>query len=149
MKHTNDTDTIISDWEQALSQSGLRLTRSRRAILGIIASSHRPLTPIEIYDQARASQPSIGLVTVYRTIERLAELNLVERVHQSSHCQTIFRATQAHRHLIICSRCGDSVYFDGLDVEESFSQIGESLGYRVTNHWLQLEGLCPKCREGS
>ena len=139
----------IAYWEEALSRSGCRLTQPRRAILRVIAGSSRPLTPVEIFDQARVFNPSIGLVTVYRTIDRLAELHLVERVHLSDSCQTIFRGTQEHRHLLVCSSCGDSAYFDGLDIEEKFSDIGQSLGYHVTHHWLQLEGLCRNCQERS
>lgn len=139
----------IAHWEETLSASGCRLTRPRRAILRVIAGSSRPLTPVEIFDQARVLNPSIGLVTVYRTIDRLAELNLVERVHLSDSCQTIFRGTQEHRHLLICSACGDSAYFDGLDIEEKFSDIGQALGYQVTHHWLQLEGVCRNCQKRS
>ena len=149
MNKINSPSPTQVEWQRVLSQNGFRITQPRRVILEVIAGSNRPLTPIEIYDQARTAVPSIGLVTVYRTIDRLADLNLVERVHQSNNCQTIFRATQAHRHLLICSSCGDSAYFDGLDVEERFSQIGESLGYQVTHHWLQLEGLCRKCQNRS
>lgn len=94
----------------------------------------------------RALNPSTGLVTVYRTIDKLSELKLVERVHQSDRCQTIFRGTQSHRHLLVCTGCGESAYFDGLDVEEKFTDIGNTLGYQVTHHWLQLEGLCHNCQ---
>ena len=138
--------SISDEWERVLNRSGYRLTRPRRTILQVIAASSRPLTPIEVYDQARALNPSIGLVTVYRTIDKLAELKLVERVHQSDHCQTICRGTQEHRHLLVCSSCGESVYFDGLEIERKFTEIGYALGYRVTDHWLQLEGLCRNCQ---
>lgn len=147
MAYPKNQPPTNTQWEEVLSRSGCRLTQPRRAILQVIAASSRPLTPVEIYDQARTLNPSTGLVTVYRTIDRLAELNLVERVHQSDHCQTIFRGTQEHRHLLVCSACGDSAYFDGLDVEEKFSDIGQALGYHVTDHWLQLEGLCRNCRK--
>lgn len=151
MKMTEDKNLslTIAHWEDALGCSGYRLTRPRRAILRVIAGSSRPLTPVGIFDQARALNPSIGLVTVYRTIDRLVDLNLVERVHLSNSCQTIFRGTQEHRHLLVCSNCGNSAYFDGLDIEEKFSEIGQTLGYQVTHHWLQLEGLCRNCQERS
>jgi Fe2+ or Zn2+ uptake regulation protein len=137
---------IVDEWERHLNQSGYRLTQPRRAILRVIATSTRPLTPVEIYDQVRALSPSIGLVTVYRTIDRLAEMSLIERVHQSDNCQTIFRGTQEHRHLLVCGQCGESVYFDGLEIEHQFSEIGHAHGYQVTHHWLQLEGLCQSCQ---
>jgi Fe2+ or Zn2+ uptake regulation protein len=119
----------------------------RRAILDIIARSDRPLTPVEIFDMSRAQDPNIGLVTVYRTIEKLEELHLVEHVHYMGDCQTVFRSSDHHQHLLICTNCGKSQYFEGLEVEEQFNQIGRQFGYQITDHWLQLAGLCEECQK--
>lgn len=139
-------NTISKNWENQLSRKGYRITQPRRKILDIIADSPRPLTPLEIYDIARKSNPGIGLVTVYRTIEKLEELELVSHVHHLGECQTVFRTSDEHQHLLICTNCGRSCYFDGLDTENIFEEIGQQLGYRVTGHWLQLAGLCTKCQ---
>jgi Fur family ferric uptake transcriptional regulator len=138
---------ISQKWEILLSQAGYRITQPRRAILDIIAESCRPLTPVEIYDLARTRSSGIGLVTVYRTIEKLEELHLVDHVHHLGECQTVFRSSDHHQHLLICTNCGTSCYFDGLEVEEQFNQIGQQLGYEVTGHWLQLAGLCEDCQK--
>lgn len=137
---------ISKNWEKQLSRNGYRITQPRRAILDIIAGSSRPLTPLEIYDLAREAYPGIGLVTVYRTIEKMEELGMVKHVHHLGECQTVFRNSNKHQHLLVCTTCGRSCYFDGLDTEDQFKQIGEKLGYSVTGHWLQLAGLCEECR---
>ncbi len=134
-------------WENQLSQKGYRITKPRRAILDIIAESPCPLTPLDIYDKARENNPKIGLVTVYRTIEKLEELKLISHVHHLGECQKVFRSSNGHQHLIICTNCGSSCYFDGLDVEEKFEEIGRQLGYKITGHWLQLAGLCEECQK--
>ena len=143
----NTRNPISLSWEKQLSQQGYRITKPRRAILDIIAESSCPLSPLAIYDLVRESNPGIGLVTVYRTLEKLEELNLVTHVHHMNDCQTVFRNSPKHQHLLICTNCGRSCYFDGLDTEEQFKQIGEKLGYSVTGHWLQLAGLCNECKE--
>lgn len=137
---------ISQGWQNKLSDSGCRMTRPRRVILDIIAKSGRPLTPLEVHQQAQAGSPSIGLVTVYRTIDKLEELGLVERVHHTNQCQTVFRGSSGHKHLLTCAACGQSVYFDGLEMENEFQSIAEASGYQMTGHWLQLSGLCPNCR---
>jgi Fur family ferric uptake transcriptional regulator len=142
-KHSIQT---TDNWETELTQSGYRITQPRHTILKIISASSRPLTPMEIFNQARLVTPTIGLVTVYRTVEKLEELKLIDRVHHHSQCQTVFRGTRGHQHLLICTECGSSAYFDGLKAEEQFSAIGNSYGYRVTGHWLQLSGLCQMCQ---
>jgi Fe2+ or Zn2+ uptake regulation protein len=139
---------VSQTWQRELSRSGGRITRPRQVILDIIAGSQRPLTPQEVHDKARERLPQIGLVTVYRTIEKLEDLGLVNRVHHSDQCQTVFRSTPSHQHLLICTECGQSVYFDGLEIEKEFQKTGEDLGYTVTGHWLQLSGKCPDCRKG-
>ena len=142
----NLTTKTTKKWENELSQSGYRITRPRRVILDVIAASNRPVTPMEIFDQARSVMPNIGLVTVYRTVEKLEELNLIDRVHDIGQCQTVFRGTRGHQHLLVCTRCGSSAYFDGLETENQFAEIGKSHGYLVTGHWLQLRGLCKNCQ---
>ena len=143
----NTRNPLSQNWESLLSQAGYRITQPRRAILDIIAESSRPLTPVEIYDLARAKETGLGLVTVYRTIEKLEELHLVDHVHHLAECQTIFRCSDHHQHLLTCTQCGRSRFFDGLEVEEQFNQIGRQLGYEVTGHWLQLAGLCEECQD--
>jgi len=143
-KHISKT---ANSWESELSLSGCRITRPRRVILDIIAASSRPVTPMEIFDQARAVMPNIGLVTVYRTVEKLEDLKLIDRVHHLGQCQTVFRGTHGHQHLLVCTRCGSSAYFDGLEAEKQFADIGKRHGYQVTGHWLQLSGLCRDCQK--
>jgi len=136
----------LRNWEQTLTTTGSRLTAPRKAILEVIAHASQPLTPIEVFDLAREKVPNLGLVTVYRTLDKLTDLGLVSRVHGHNDCQTVFRAASSHQHLLICTNCGTSVYFDGLDAEERFDQIGRTHGYQVDGHWLQLYGLCADCR---
>ena len=144
---TKNRNQISKDWENQLSQEGYRITKPRRTILDIIAESPRPLTPTEIYDMARETNKNIGLVTVYRTIEKLEALKLVKHVHHVGECQTVFRCSPKHQHLVVCTQCGRSRYFDGLDIEKTFEQIGQQFGYQITGHWLQLAGLCDECQK--
>jgi len=133
--------------QQKLQGSGARLTKSRKAILDVIASSEQPLTAMDIFKQAQRNAPKLGLVTVYRTINALESLGLVDRIHGDDDCQTIFRAAAGHRHLLTCTKCGKSVYFDGVLAEKEFDQIGRENGFKVTGHMLQLNGICKKCQE--
>ncbi len=141
------SSSTTNKWESELSHSGYRVTRPMHVILNIIAASNRPLTPLDIFDQARSVMPTIGLVTVYRTIEKLEKLKLIDRIHNLGQCQTVFRGTHGHQHLLVCTECGSSAYFDGLDAEKQFTVIGKNHGYQVTGHWLQLSGLCQDCQK--
>ncbi len=133
-------------WLTALSDNGYRLTGARRAVVEIVAASPRALTPLEVFESARASHPDLGLVSVYRTLEKLEELHLIQRVHQPGGCQAFISASQGHQHLLLCQRCGAVTFFEGDDLENLFSAISGKTGYQIKEHWLQLFGLCEKCR---
>jgi Fur family transcriptional regulator, ferric uptake regulator len=137
---------IARNWLEKLQQNGYRLTESRRMVVEIIAGSSRALSPLEVYDLARQEQAGLGLVTVYRTIEKLEELGLIQRVHQPEGCQAFIAAFTGHQHLILCSRCGKVEFFDGDNLDALFHSIGEETGYQVREHWLQLFGVCAECQ---
>jgi Fe2+ or Zn2+ uptake regulation protein len=138
---------ISAAWLNKLQQNGYRLTESRRTVVEIIAGSSRALSPLEVFDLARSQHSGLGLVTVYRTVEKLEELGLIQRVHQPQGCQSFIAAFTGHQHLILCSRCGHVEFFDGENLDSFFEAIGAKTGYQVQDHWLQLFGLCKQCRQ--
>ena len=75
------TDPRQLPMAQALSDAGYRLTQPRLAVLQVLTENDAGLSPEAIYDQGKAIYPSLGLVTVYRTLDLLTELGLVRRVH--------------------------------------------------------------------
>jgi Fe2+ or Zn2+ uptake regulation protein len=133
-------------WLTRLNEQGYRLTGARRAVVETMAASNRALTPIEVYDEARESYPALGLVTVYRTLEALEEQGLIQRVHQPEGCQAFITAPAGHQHLLLCKQCGKAALFEGDDLDTLIKSIARKTGYQITEHWLQLFGLCPSCK---
>jgi Fur family transcriptional regulator, ferric uptake regulator len=136
----------IDPWLAQLQENGYRLTDARRAVVEIVASSKRALTPVEVYDAAREKYPELGLVSVYRTLEKLEELKLIQRVHQPKGCQAFVSAGIGHQHLLLCNKCGRTTLFEGDDLETFIQSIARKTGYQVSEHWFQLFGLCPNCK---
>lgn len=134
------------DWLGCLAAHGYRLTGPRRAVVETIAASQRVLSPFELYEQARRRYPRLGLVTVYRTVEKLEELGLIQRVHQPTGCQAFVAAFDGHQHLLICQRCGRVEYFSGDALDGLMSVVEGESGFEVHEHWLQLFGICTHCR---
>jgi Fe2+ or Zn2+ uptake regulation protein len=141
--------SLVAEWLGRLETNGYRLTAPRRAVVEIIALSQHVLTPMHIFEQARPNHARLGLVTVYRTLEKLEELELVQRVHQPSGCQAFIAAFSGHQHLLICQDCGRVNFFNGEDdhIETLMSHVGEACGYQVRSHWLQLFGICERCQD--
>jgi len=134
-------------WLSQLKDNGYRLTDARKAVVEIVAATSHALTPVEVFDRARASSPGLGLVTVYRTLEKLEELGLIQRVHQTHGCQAFIARGNGHEHLLLCTKCGLTVRFSGDELDPLIHSISHKTGFKVEEHWLQLFGLCGKCKK--
>lgn len=133
-------------WLTQLHESGYRITEARRAVVDTVATTNRALTPMEVFDLARKVYSALGLVTVYRTLEKLEELHLIQRVHQPQGCQAFIAASQAHQHLLLCQKCGQVKFFEGDDLDDLIAAIAKKTGYQIREHWLQFFGLCQNCK---
>lgn len=136
-------------WREQLRASGYRLTRPRRAVIDITASTERALNPAEVHARAQERCPGLGLVTVYRTLETLESLGLVQRVHRQDGCHGYVAGFEGHQHLLICRECDRVTVFDGDDLQRLIARVEGESGYEIREHWLQLFGSCDHCLEGS
>ncbi len=138
--------TRIPTWLDSLQASGYRITGSLRAVVEVIATSNFICSPMEIYLQAARQYPGLGLVTVYRTLEKLEDLGLVERVHREDGCHSYIAAAEGHQHLLICTNCKRAEHFSGDDLSPLMAELGTTRGFHIQGHWLQLFGLCRDCQ---
>ncbi len=130
-----------------LRDHGYKLTPQRHAVLKVIASSPGHLSPEDIYEKAHHEYPELGLVTVYRTLDLLSELNLVCRVHAPNGCRNyMMRRPTGHHHHLVCSSCGKVVDFSGCSLAELEERLSQETRFDISSHLLEFYGLCPECR---
>lgn len=139
-------DDIRTSWLDQLQANGHRLTKPLKILVNILAESQFILNPTEVFNLAKKIYPKIGLVTVYRAMEKMESAGLIERVHMPDGCQSFFQARDGHQHLLICLNCGKAEYFEGEDLQLFFQKISTQNGYQIQNHWLQLFGICEICQ---
>jgi Fe2+ or Zn2+ uptake regulation protein len=137
---------VAEAWLVRLKENGYRLTAARRAVVDVIQKSRYALTPVQVFDMARKKYAALGLVTVYRTLEKLEELYLIQRVHQPQGCQAFVSASHGHEHLLLCQNCGQITFFEGDDLDALITVISKKTGYQIHDHWLQLFGFCQTCK---
>jgi Fur family transcriptional regulator, ferric uptake regulator len=143
MKTDNFTEIAAS-----LREHAYKLTPQRRAVLKVIAASHDHMTPLDIYDRVKVTYPAIGLVTVYRTLEVLASLNLVCRVHTGDSCRSyLLRRPSGHHHHLICQSCGLVIDFTDCDLEVMERRLLKETGFHIKSHLLEFNGQCRNCVE--
>ena len=135
-----------SKLESQLREQGYKLTRPRQAVLAALSLSNGHLSPAEIYERARAIYPKLGLVTVYRALDLLTQLNLIQRVHLDEGCHSYMRTSAGHSHQLICKECGRVEAFSECELEEIFHNLTQKTGFSIERHRLELLGRCPGCR---
>jgi Fur family ferric uptake transcriptional regulator len=140
-------------FESLLREKGLKVTTQRLAVLEALSQrtdSH--LTAEEIYALVKRSNPDIGLATVYRTIQLLLELKIIDRIYLDDgyvryELGHIFDDEDSHHHHhLICVKCGRVMSFQG-DLLEQFEQrIEDKTGFLVQDHDVKLYGYCADCQ---
>jgi Fe2+ or Zn2+ uptake regulation protein len=143
----------------ALAQAGHSNTRSRRAVLMAICEAGGQASGAELLALGRAHHPALGLVTVYRTLDLLLALGLVRKLHLAEGCHTYALSLagkrdetrghepHSHGHHVICQRCNRAVEFEGCDLGAVVASVEAQTGFHVEEHWLEMFGFCPTCRE--
>lgn len=136
------------DLQTQLNQQGMRLTRPRQVVMSILEETGRPLSPQTIHQRALQTDETISLVSVYRTLDLLNELDLVCRVHGQDGCQGYVLSSPGHHHQLICRNCQKTVEFSGsTDLEPFIEAVEQQTGFLIDGHLLQLFGLCPECHK--
>ena len=130
-----------------LRRHGYKLTPQRRAVIRAIASSQDHLTPATIYEKVHQDHPNIGLVTIYRTLEILTELELVCELHAGGICHSYTTSTPEQHHHLICSNCGTVTDFTSHNLNELEQSLSKESGFRIDGHLLEFFGLCQACQQ--
>jgi Fur family ferric uptake transcriptional regulator len=130
-----------------MRRRGFKLTPQRRAILHVIKSSPDHLTPAAIHEAVNREAPGIGLVTIYRTLNILAELGLICEIHTAGQGRSyLLRRPKEHHHHLVCSGCGKVVDFTGCDLGRMEARLARDTGFTIEAHLLEFLGLCPRCQ---
>lgn len=141
----SSAENLAKEWINRLQTNGYRVTGPRRAVVEAVASSQHVLSPFDVFERSRARYPRLGLVTVYRTLEKLEELDLIQRVHRPTGCQAFTATGRGHQHLLVCQECGRVEYFSGDRLDGLMAEVADDSGFQIREHWLQLFGLCESC----
>ena len=132
-----------------LRQHGYKFTPQRQAVIQVIVSSRDHLTPATMYKKVHQDHPHIGLVTIYRTLEILAELELICELHAGGICRSYTISTPQHHHHLICSNCGIVIDFTGHNLSELEQSLSEKSRFRIDGHLLEFFGLCQACQKAT
>jgi Fur family transcriptional regulator, ferric uptake regulator len=129
------------------SESG-RSGGARRAVVEYLGRQDCCLSAQEIYDRVRAGGARLGLASVYRALDGLDELGLVQRVDLGDGVSRFERADARgeHHHHLVCGDCGKVEPFEDPALEAAIVSVAGGRGYDVAAHDVVLRGACGDCR---
>ena len=134
--------------KEPIPKLGPRMTRQRTAIVETLRDVDKFATAKDIHQELHARGEKVGLTTVYRTLQSLAEIDAVD-VLQNSEGETLYRhcLTEHHHHHLVCTKCGRSEEIDGGPIESWAKDTADAFGYKLLAHDAEIYGVCAPCTE--
>jgi len=130
--------------QAALQQTGVRLTPQRLAIAGVLAQG-KETSAQELYDRVRRKHPYIGRATVFRSLDRLVEAGLAQRLERPGHVSAYVWCEPGHHHHLICTTCRTVEDLGEDAVAPLAEKIAHERGFRVDHATLDFYGECRNC----
>lgn len=122
-----------------------RNTRQRTAVSALLSEVDGFHSAQELHAMLRDRGDAIGLTTVYRTLQALADADEIDVMRPPGGEHLYRRCSDTHHHHLVCRRCGATVEVEGPAVESWTSKVAAQHGYSDVSHTLELFGTCSAC----
>ena len=126
--------------------SAARSTRQRSAVAALLAELADFHTAQDIHNLLTKRGEAIGLTTVYRCLQLLADASQVDVFRTEEGVTAFRRCSPAHHHHLVCRNCGRTVEVDGPAVERWAKKVSTAHGFRDVQHTVEVIGTCPDCQ---
>ena len=123
-----------------------RTTRQRTAVAALLSEVDGFHSAQELHSMLRDRGDAIGLTTVYRTLQALADAEEIDVMRPPGGEHLYRRCSDSHHHHLVCRLCGATVEVEGPAVESWTSKVAAQHGYSDVSHTLELFGTCAACR---
>jgi len=133
------------EYTPQLRARGYRMTPQRHAILHALCHSGKHLSPVEVYERARAELASLTETTVYRTLEFLAENDLA-RPALTGNGHLVYEIARHEHHHLVCRNCGKALEVEHSLLKGMYQRLETASGYKLTDSHITFFGLCSNCQ---
>lgn len=144
-------------WAGKFRNRGFKITSQREAVLEVLSNTDQHLSTEEVYFQLHQKCPGIGLATVYRTLELLVKLGIVQKFDfgdgRARYEILSDSKEEDHHHHLICKKCGTIIdYKDFISDEiellnKTEKGLSEKYNFEITDHVIHFYGICEKCKQ--
>ncbi len=146
------TTFTMEDLRQKLQERQHKMTPQRQIVLQIFLDHPgEHLSAEDVHGILRDNHSEIGLATVYRSLELLSDLGILQKMEFGDGCSryevnAIDPDTHHHHHLI-CTKCGKVIEFEDDLLENLEQDIENKSGFRIMDHQVKFFGYCKECQD--
>ncbi len=135
--------------QRVLAESKRHSGGARRAVVQLLETQHCALSALEIEDALRAGRRPVGRASIYRILDELERLRLVQKVQvgQTMARYEPLRGDAAHHHHLVCDSCGVVMPFTDPDLERAIKNLSGRVPIHVAEHEIVLHGACEDCKQ--
>jgi Fe2+ or Zn2+ uptake regulation protein len=139
---------VIEEIIKKLRDKGCKITPQRRAVIQSLLKFEKFPTAQEVCNDVRRGNPDVGLDTVYRNLNLLVGLGVVNQINLPGKDVKVFELVLGeHHHHLVCLGCGEANCLNYCPVDEkSLQKAAGCLEFHITGHSLELYGYCRKCK---
>lgn len=119
-----------------------RKTRQRAALAALLAETDEFRTAQELHDELRAGSESVGIATVYRTLQLMLEAGEIDTIRMADGQSAYRSCSRRHHHHLICRDCGRTVEIEAPNLERWAADVARKNGFTDIDHELELFGRC-------
>ncbi|MFA6196475.1 MAG: Fur family transcriptional regulator [Sulfurimonas sp.] len=145
---TIEYEQLLSNFKELLKKNSLKFTIQREVILETLYNSDEHLTPESLHLLIKNKFPDLktGIATIYRTLSLLENSDMVTFLSFGASGKKYELGAKKHHDHIICTACGNITEFVDEQIEKRQHAIANELGFKMSNHSMQIYGICKQCQ---
>jgi len=142
-------DSLLVRFKDILKHNNLKFTKQREVVLKTMYNNDDHFSPESLYMLLKESYPelNVGIATVYRTLNLLEDSDMVTSLSFGSSGKKFELGNKPHHDHMICKVCDDIIEFEDNAIEKRQEEIANKYGFKLTNHMMQLYGICKICQK--
>ena len=146
---TIEYEQLLTDFKNLLKDNSLKFTIQREVILQTLYKSDEHLTPESLHHLLQNNFPDlkIGIATVYRTLALLEDSDMVTSLSFGAQGKKYELGAKEHHDHMICTSCGQITEFVDEEIENRQDAIAKELGFKISDHSMQIYGICKDCQK--
>jgi len=144
--HNQCVSDALEKAEELCKERGARLTPTRKRVLELVWSSHKPVGAYDLLGILQGEQRGAAPPTVYRALDFLLELGLVHRIEYLNAFVGCSHPGDSHvGQFIICRTCKNAVELHDKSIEAAVAKGAQAAGFTDLRHTVEVEGVCASC----